>query len=74
MIFGYLGKDKLDVDSEWKDTDLPEDLGKYVVAQFFRGNTLNFCIGTLERHMFCATLSIRKYKVISKETYDLLTS
>jgi len=74
MMFGYLGKDKIEVSGNWKHVTDREDVGKYVIAEYFRSGELNFCVGILSYSMQCATMACRRYKVISKETYDLLTS
>jgi len=82
MKFGYLGQEKLDVSGEWKDTLDSNDIGKYVMGRFnYSGVLGNHIIGKLESKNISGIIKplvinvyCYAYKVISKETYDLLTS
>lgn len=77
-MFGYLGEDKLDVGEEFIEEIngfKPTDREKYVIAGYLYGS-LGMCytIGLLDRNFRVAGFVIKRYKVISKEVYEALTT
>lgn len=76
MMFGYLGKDKLNFKGEWIRNIRDEDLGKYVIGQYQKdGSTNNYCVGNLQKSAgiaYCGSMYLQRYKIISKELYEAL--